>query len=117
MPILTIRHLTTYHYKRPVSFGEHRMMLRPRDDDDQKVLESELEITPGQLALASLVSGPICWRGIDSGGHQILYMADRARAGQAISVLWIVLRGCAPSLQPRPMLVQESVSGLWASQR
>jgi transglutaminase-like putative cysteine protease len=46
MPILTIRHITSYHYKQPVSFGEHRMMLRPRDDDDQRVLESELEITP-----------------------------------------------------------------------
>jgi hypothetical protein len=46
MPILTIRHVTIYHYKRPVSFSEHRMMLRPRDDEDQKVLESELEITP-----------------------------------------------------------------------
>lgn len=46
MPILTIRHVTTYNYKQPVAFGEHRMMLRPRDDNDQKVLESELEITP-----------------------------------------------------------------------
>ena len=46
MPILSIRHVTTYHYHQPVAFGEHRMMLRPRDDDDQKVLESELEITP-----------------------------------------------------------------------
>jgi transglutaminase-like putative cysteine protease len=46
MPILTIRHVTTYHYRQPVSFGEHRMMLRPRDDDDQKVIESELDITP-----------------------------------------------------------------------
>ena len=46
MPILTIRHVTTYHDKQPVAFGEHRMMLRPRDDNDQKVLESELEITP-----------------------------------------------------------------------
>src|SRR5882757_5795369 len=46
MPILTIRHVTTYTYKQPVAFGEHRMMLRPRDDDDQKLLESELEITP-----------------------------------------------------------------------
>ena len=45
-PILTIRHVTTYHYKQPVAFGEHRMMLRPRDDNDQKVLESELEIMP-----------------------------------------------------------------------
>ncbi len=46
MPILTIRHVTIYHYRRPVSFGEHRIMLRQRDDDDQKVLKSELEITP-----------------------------------------------------------------------
>jgi transglutaminase-like putative cysteine protease len=46
MPILTVRHVTTYHYKQPVAFGEHRMMLRPRDDEDQKVLESELRITP-----------------------------------------------------------------------
>jgi transglutaminase-like putative cysteine protease len=46
MPILTIRHLTTYSYKQPVAFGEHRMMLRPRDDDDQKLIESGLEITP-----------------------------------------------------------------------
>jgi len=46
MPILTVRHVTTYHYKQPVAFGEHRMMLRPRDDEDQIVLESELEISP-----------------------------------------------------------------------
>ena len=46
MPILSIRHITTYHYNQPVAFGEHRMMLRPRDDDDQKVIEAELEITP-----------------------------------------------------------------------
>ena len=46
MPILTVRHLTTYRYRQPVAFGEHRMMLRPRDDDDQTVLESELAITP-----------------------------------------------------------------------
>jgi transglutaminase-like putative cysteine protease len=46
MPILTIRHVTTYHYQQPVAFGEHRMMFHPRDDGDQKVLKSELVITP-----------------------------------------------------------------------
>ena len=56
MPILTIRHLTTYHYKQPVAFGEHRMMLRPRDDDDQKVLESELEITPEPSISSAIMS-------------------------------------------------------------
>jgi transglutaminase-like putative cysteine protease len=52
MPILSIRHVTTYHYNRAVAFGEHRMMLRPRDDDDQKVIETELEITPSPRQLA-----------------------------------------------------------------
>jgi len=46
MPILTIRHVTTYHYRQPVAFGEHRMMLRPRDDGDQRVLQSGIAITP-----------------------------------------------------------------------
>ncbi len=71
MPILTVRHVTTYHYKQPVAFGEHRMMLRPRDDDDQKVLESELEITPGPSRLS--------WTRDIFGNHiAIACFADRA---------------------------------------
>jgi transglutaminase-like putative cysteine protease len=46
MTILTVRHITTYQYKQPVSFGEHRMMLRPRESRDQRLLGSKLEITP-----------------------------------------------------------------------
>ena len=46
MPVLTVRHVTTYRYKQPVAFGEHRMMLRPRDSYDQKLLDTNLEITP-----------------------------------------------------------------------
>ncbi len=46
MPVLTVRHVTTYRYKQPVVFGEHRMMLRPRDSYDQKLLDTNLEITP-----------------------------------------------------------------------
>lgn len=52
MPILSIRHVTTYYYRQPVAFGEHRMMLRPRDDGDQRVLESALDITPEPSELA-----------------------------------------------------------------
>ena len=57
MPILSIRHVTTYHYNQPVAFGEHRMMLRPRDDDDQKVIAEELEITPKPKQLAWTLDG------------------------------------------------------------
>ena len=44
--ILNVRHLTTYRYKRPVEFGDHRMMMRPRDGHDQRLLSSELDIEP-----------------------------------------------------------------------
>jgi transglutaminase-like putative cysteine protease len=46
MPVLTIRHVTTYRYRQPVAFGEHRMMLRPRDSCDQKLLAASLDISP-----------------------------------------------------------------------
>src|SRR5664279_2907303 len=51
MPSLTIRHVTTYRYRQPVAFGEHRMMLRPRDSHDQRVIEARLEITPEPKSL------------------------------------------------------------------
>jgi transglutaminase-like putative cysteine protease len=46
MPILTVHHVTTYRYKQPVAYGEHRMMLRPREGHDQRLLKAELVITP-----------------------------------------------------------------------
>jgi transglutaminase-like putative cysteine protease len=46
MPIFSITHLTDYRYQRTVAFGEHRMMLRPRDDEDQKVIQADLTISP-----------------------------------------------------------------------
>ena len=46
MPVLTVRHVTTYRYRQPVAFGEHRMMLRPREGHDQRLFEARLDITP-----------------------------------------------------------------------
>jgi transglutaminase-like putative cysteine protease len=46
MPFLTVRHTTTYRYKQPVAFGEHRVMFRPRDSYDQRLLHASLEVTP-----------------------------------------------------------------------
>jgi transglutaminase-like putative cysteine protease len=46
VPVLTVRHLTTYRYRQPVAFGEHRMMFRPREGHDQRLLEARLEIAP-----------------------------------------------------------------------
>jgi transglutaminase-like putative cysteine protease len=51
MKLLTVRHVTTYRYKQPVSFGEHRMMLRPRDSYDQRLIEAKLTVDPEPSAL------------------------------------------------------------------
>ena len=41
-----ITHTTTYRYKEPVSFGEHRVMFRPRDSHDLRVLATDLQVSP-----------------------------------------------------------------------
>ena len=46
MPILSIRHTTRYRYRNPVALGEHRMMFRPRESYDQRLLDCELTISP-----------------------------------------------------------------------
>jgi transglutaminase-like putative cysteine protease len=54
MPIFTVRHVTTYRYRRPLAFGEHRMMLRPRESYDQRLLETRLDIAPQPKGLRSI---------------------------------------------------------------
>lgn len=43
---LAVHHRTTYRYRRPVVFGAHRLMIRPRDGHDLRVVESELTVSP-----------------------------------------------------------------------
>jgi len=51
MPRLTIHHKTEYRYAYPVAFGEHRVMLRPRDGHDLRVLSGDLRIEPAPMSL------------------------------------------------------------------
>jgi transglutaminase-like putative cysteine protease len=51
MPVLTISHVTHYKYRQPVSFGEHRIMVRPREGYDQRLIEARLDIDPAPAAL------------------------------------------------------------------
>ena len=56
-PCLTLRmpihyeivHTTVYHYKEAVTFGEHRVMFRPRDSHDLRVLATDLEVSPDAI--------------------------------------------------------------------
>jgi transglutaminase-like putative cysteine protease len=46
MARLRIHHRTTYRYREAVTFGPHRLMLRPRESRDLQLIGFEMELTP-----------------------------------------------------------------------
>jgi transglutaminase-like putative cysteine protease len=57
MPVqYEIVHTTVYHYAQAVSFGEHRVMFRPRDSHDLRVLATDLQVSPE--ALVRMIQDP-----------------------------------------------------------
>jgi transglutaminase-like putative cysteine protease len=46
MALLTVHHSTVYRYAEPVGLGEHRMMFRPRESHDLRLIRTGLRITP-----------------------------------------------------------------------
>jgi transglutaminase-like putative cysteine protease len=51
MTVFRVRHITSYRYKRPVRFGRHQVMFRPRDSYDQHLRSAELNVSPGPSAV------------------------------------------------------------------
>jgi len=43
---IRVTHRTTYRYARPVTLMEHRLMVRPQDSHDLRLLEATLDIAP-----------------------------------------------------------------------
>ena len=48
LPLITlrIRHKTTYRYRQPVTLGPHRLMLRPRESRELRLISSDVTVTP-----------------------------------------------------------------------
>jgi transglutaminase-like putative cysteine protease len=48
LPLITLRihHRTSYRYHRPVTLGPHRLMLRPRESRDLRLISSNVTVTP-----------------------------------------------------------------------
>jgi transglutaminase-like putative cysteine protease len=46
MTILSVLHRTRYSYARQVTFGPHRLMMRPRDSHDLRLIDTALSISP-----------------------------------------------------------------------
>jgi transglutaminase-like putative cysteine protease len=51
-----IVHTTVYRYSKPVTFGEHRVMFRPRDSHDLRVLATDLRVSPE--AIVRMIQDP-----------------------------------------------------------
>jgi transglutaminase-like putative cysteine protease len=49
MTVLAVRHRTEYLYRQPVTLSEHRLMSRPRDSHDLRLLDTTLMVTPTPL--------------------------------------------------------------------
>ena len=43
---LKIHHKTTYRFNKPVALGPHRLMLRPRESRDLRLISSHVTVTP-----------------------------------------------------------------------
>ena len=44
-----IRHTTIYRYRQPVSLGPHRLMLRPRESRDLRLITMDMAVAPAAL--------------------------------------------------------------------
>lgn len=51
MPRVHVSHRTTYRYARPVRFTPHRLMLRPRDSHDLRMLDATIAIDPAPASI------------------------------------------------------------------
>jgi len=46
---LKIHHKTVYRFRQPISLGAHRLMLRPRETRDLRLMSHTLAITPAPV--------------------------------------------------------------------
>ncbi len=90
---LHITHETLYTYEVPVSFGEHRLILRPREGHDLQVVSMVLDITPAYA---------IKWsRDVFGNSVATLHFKEPAAALRIVSRVSVNL-GALPSLAEAP---------------
>jgi transglutaminase-like putative cysteine protease len=65
MTTFRVRHRTSYVYDAPVALGLHRLMIRPRDGHDMRILESSLAVRP---------AGDVRWA-FDTFGNSVAFLS------------------------------------------
>jgi transglutaminase-like putative cysteine protease len=82
MRTLQINHRTRYAYDRPVAFGVHRLMIRPRDGHDMRILDSSLVVTP---------SADVHWA-FDTFGNSVALLTFHEEADELVIASELMLR-------------------------
>ncbi len=79
MTVLHIRHHTCYEYRTPVQLGEHRLMTRPRDSHDLRLLDTSLSIEPAASQVRwihDVFGNSITIVSFDSRAKRLTFMSD-----------------------------------------
>lgn len=71
---LTVEHRTQYHYAEPVNFGQHRLMLRPRDSHGLRLHSAKLTFSPtGNVRyIYDIFGNSIALLDFHTGGRELL---------------------------------------------
>lgn len=94
MAILNVHHRTCYRYAEPVQFGEHRLMSRPRDSHDLRLIDTTLLIDPPPSALRwihDVFGNSIAIATFDRSADTLIFESDfRAQHYPAVSEAIVV---------------------------
>lgn len=90
MITLKLHHKTIYRYRQPVSLGPHRLMLRPRESRDLRLISSDVTVSPAAaVTWAHDVFGNTIATAVFQGMAETLVIASVAEL-QLDAVAWPV---------------------------
>ena len=90
MARLTIRHETRYAYEKPVGFGPHRLLVRPRDSHATRVVQAALGFSP---------AGRTRWL-YDAHGNCVCALIPQGQASELSIVSELVIERFPAPLSP-----------------
>lgn len=90
MTRISIRHETRYAYERPVAFGPHRLLTRPRGGHAMRTVSATLTLSPG---------GPTRWT-YDACGNSICWFSPEGEAAEFVVVSELVIERYPAPLAP-----------------
>lgn len=93
MTRLTIRHETRYTYERAVRFGEHRLLVRPRDSHATRIVQASLAYSP---------QGGTRWL-YDALGNCVCVLTPEGEANELYIVSELVIERFMVPLAPPPI--------------